>query len=465
MLRSVPLLAVLVAALLGGSAAAGEPPDDETAEIAVEAYVYAYPLVLMDVTRQALTNVETVTANGRAPVNQFGHRRDFPDAEFTEVVRPNADTLYSSLWFDVSKEPLLIRVPDSGGRYYLLPLLDLWTDIFASPGKRTTGTAAQTFAIVGPKWDGRLPDGVELVRAPTARGWLLGRTQTNGKADYEAVHKFQDGLSAIPLSAWGKDYTPPRGKKVAGLSKDPPVEQVARMDAATFFGRFCELTRENPPHTNDYPILARLKRIGLEPGQPFDAAKLRPAVKQALEKAVAEGQRKIKGHLLRATQSVNGWFLISNPVGTYGTDYLKRALIAYLALAANVVEDSIYPTTLFSADGAALDSSRKYVLHFAKDELPPVRAFWSLTMYNDRQFFAENPINRFAIGDRDKLKFNDDGSLDLVIQREAPGGERDANWLPTPKEGHFSMTLRLYWPRPAALNGTWKPPAVKRVDR
>lgn len=438
----------------------------EITEIALEAYAYAYPVVLMDVSRRVMTNHETPNTDTGlgAPMNQFAHVRAFPDAKFTEVVRPNADTLYSSLWFDVSKEPLVISVPDSGGRYYLLPMLDLWTDVFASPGNRTTGTGAQTFAIVGPKWEGKLPKDVEPIRAPTAIGWMIGRTQTNGKADYDNVHKFQAGLKATPLGAWGKDYVAPKRKVDKDLSKDPPVEQVAKMDTATFFARFCELTKDNPPHGNDYPILARMKRIGLEPGKPFDLSKASDGVKAALLKAVPLAQKKIFSHFTRSGREVNHWRMIMPPVGTYGTAYLDRAGIAYAGLGANVPEDAIYPTALVDSDGKAFDSSKKYVLHFGKDQLPPVRAFWSLTMYNDRQFFADNPINRYAIGDRDKLRFDKDGSLTLYVQRDSPGKEKESNWLPAPKEGGFSMNLRLYWPSSDALDGTWKPPAVKRVD-
>ncbi|MCR9294350.1 MAG: DUF1254 domain-containing protein [bacterium] len=437
--------------------------DDEVNQIAIEAYLYAYPVVLMDVTRQVGTNTEYPDpAELSAPVNQFAHAPTFPDATFTDVVRPNADTLYSSLWFDVTQEPLVIHVPDSGGRYYLLPMIDMWTDVFASPGKRTTGTAEQTFAIVGPNWKGKLPEDVEMIRAPTSVGWMIGRTQTDGRADYANVHEFQLGLTAVPLSAWGKEYTPPKAKLDPAISSDPPSEQVARMDAAEFFGRFAELTKVNPPHPNDYPILARMKRIGLEPGKPFAFNKAAPQVQKALTEAISLGNERITGGLASAGTSVNNWGMILSPIGTYGTDYYRRALIAYGGLGANVVEDAIYPTAYVDADGQLFDSGKEYVLHFTKDEIPPVRAFWSLTMYNEKQAFADNPINRYAIGDRDAMKFEDDGSLTIYIQRNSPGKDKESNWLPAPKSGGFSMNLRLYWPKPEALDGTWKPPAVTR---
>lgn len=442
-----------------------QPSDDELREIAVDAYLYAYPIVLMDVTRQVSTNCERAFgAKLNAPMNQFAHVPAFPDATFTDVVRPNADTLYSALWFDVTQEPLVIHVPDSGGRYYLLPMLDMWSDVFASPGKRTTGTGEQTIAIVGPGWKGQLPKGLDVYRSPTGIGWMIGRTQTNGKADFDNVHKFQAGLKAVPLSLWGKDYTPPLGKIDPTISSDPPSEQVARMDAAEFFGRFAELTRDNPPHSNDGPIIARMRRLGVVPGTTFDFGKAPPRLQKAMQNAVPIAQERLTGGLTNVGTIVNNWGMILSPIGTYGTDYYRRALIAYGGLGANVIEDAFYPTAFVDADGKPFHSTKKYVIHFAKDEIPPVRAFWSLTMYNDKQAFADNPINRYAIGDRDKLKFNDDGSLTLYIQTESPGKDKESNWLPAPKSGGFSMNLRLYWPKPEALNGTWKAPAVRTGD-
>lgn len=438
--------------------------EEEVAQIANEAYFYAYPLVIMDVTREVSTNCEVADPSSlQAPVNQFANAPRFPDANFTDVVRPNADTLYSTLWFDVTEEPLVIHAPDSQDRYYLLPMLDLWSDVFASPGKRTTGTAEQTFAIVGPHWEGTLPSEMEVIKAPTSMGWIIGRTQTNGEADFANVHEFQAGLKAVPLSAWEKDYTPPKGQVDPNVSTDPPTEQVARMDAAQFYGRFIELTKGNPPHPNDYPILARMKRLGLEPGKPFDFAKLPANVQAALNKAIPQCQELLTGGLASAGTVVNNWGMLMSPIGTYGTDYYRRALIAYGGLGANVIEDAVYPTAFVDSDNTPFDADKKYVLHFKKEEIPPVRAFWSLTMYNDQQAFADNPINRYAIGDRDPLTFGDDGSLTLYIQRESPGKDKENNWLPTPESGGFSMNLRLYWPKQDVLDGSWKPPAVSPV--
>ena len=432
-------------------------------EIAQEAYIYAYPLVLMDITRRAMTNV-ALPEDGRAPMNRFGHRKSFPDARYTDVVRANCDTLYSMLWFDVAVEPLVIHVPDSGGRYHLLPLLDMWSDVFASPGSRTTGDGALDFAIVGPKWRGPPLRNIAEIRSPTEQGWLIGRTQTNGKFDYAAVNRFQAGFTAVPQSYFGKVYSPDKSAIDPRLDMSAPVEQVAKMEAGVFFGHFARLTRANPPHGNDYPLLARMARLGLEPGKSFTLGAMPSLARQAFEGARGPAMKKIEAELARTARMANGWLMPSSPVGTYGTDYLRRAAIAFAGLGANTIEDAVYPSMFTDVDGSPLDSARRYTLHFAKDELPPARAFWSLTLYNDRQFLSANPIERYTIGDRDKLAWNADGSLDLFIQRDTPGVEHEANWLPSPASGSFTLDLRLYWPKSEALDGSWTPPPLKRVE-
>lgn len=436
---------------------------EEAREIARDAYIYAYPLVLMQITRRVACNVPKPIGL-RAPINQLAHGREFPDASFTDVVRPNADTLYTALSYDVSKEPLVVSVPDSGGRYFLLPWLDSWTDIFTAPGTRTTGNRAQTFAIVGPHWHGTLPPRVDRYTSPTASGLMIGRTQTDGQADYPAVHQFQDGIKVVPLRAYGRPYKPPAGTVNPNQDMSAPPEQIEKMNAATFFALLAQLLKDNPPHPNDYPIIDRMKRIGIEPGKSFSLASRPKELQDAVNQASAEALQLIKATWANSGVLANGWRTNLTAIGTYGTDYLHRAGVAYAGLGANVIEDAVYPTALTDAEGQPFDSDKRYVLHFAKDEIPPARAFWSLTMYDQRQLFAENPIGRYAIGDRDKLTFNPDGSLDLYIQRESPGKDDESNWLPTPKSGAFSMNLRLYWPKTEVLNGSWTSPPVKRVD-
>ena len=243
-----------------------------------------------------------------------------------------------------------------------------------------------------------------------------------------------------------------------------PPDQVDKMDGATFFAMFAELMKDNPPHANDYPILERMRRIGIEPGKSFSVASAPKDVQDALNAAPVEALKQIKATWSNSGALANGWRTNLTAIGTYGTDYLHRAGVAYAGLGANVIEDAVYPTALVDADGQPFSSDKRYVLHFAKDQIPPARAFWSLTMYDERQLFAENPIGRYAIGDRDKLALNADGWLDLYIQRESPGKDKEANWLPTPKSGPFTMNLRLYWPKAEVLGGSWASPPVKRLD-
>lgn len=435
----------------------------EVEKIAKEAYIFGYPLVLMDVSRQVMTACPSPTAMC-APMNRFAHVPAFPDPIFTDVVSPNADTLYSMAWLDLSKEPLVLSLPDTKGRYYLMQMLDAWTNVFAGPGSRTTGTAKGDFAVVGPGFKGKLPAGLKKIESPTNLVWIIGRTQTNGKADFEAVHFIQAQYKLTPLSAWGKPDTPPANVPVAPkVSKEAPVEQVGKMDAQTFFARLNALMQGNPPAAADALAVKRFAAIGIAPGKKFSIEGLDPAAKSALEKGVKEAHQEIVAAAKKPHgKVVNGWALMYN-VGSYGTNYPFRAVVARVGLGANLPEDAIYPMTRVDADGKPLTGQNQYVMHFSKDQIPPVNAFWSVTMYNDKQFFVENPINRYAIGDRDKLTFNADGSLDLYIQHESPSKDQEANWLPAPKDS-FNLIMRLYWPKKPVLDGTWTPPPVKRVN-
>lgn len=433
---------------------------DEARQIAAEAYVYTYPLVLMDITRVVFVNGE---AGG--PMNQFSHMRAFPPGDFKEVVRPNFDTLYSSAWLDLTKEPVIVSAPDTQGRYYMLPMIDMWTDVIAVPGKRTSGTKAGNFAVTGPCWKGKLPKGVSRIPSPTPYVWIIGRTQTNGPKDYEAVHKVQDGYKITLLSDWGKKPRPVKAKLDPSVDiKTPPLLQVNNMPAKRYFGYAAELMKLHKPHMTDGSILLRMKRIGLEPGKSFNLDSLPPD----LQKAVADGAKQALSTMqaLAASQRAarNGWVSPTAGIGVYGNEYLFRAMIAMIGLGANPAEDATYPTNVADADGKPVMGGQRYVIHFNKDELPPADAFWSLTMYDGDGFPVPNDIKRYAVGDRDDLKFNPDGSLDLYIQPESPGKDKESNWLPSAKSGMLGMTMRLYAPRPPALNGTWNPPLVKRVQ-
>jgi hypothetical protein len=418
----------------------------------------------MDVTRRVTTNVAPGTKPGFGPMNAFHHFREYPAADFRAVVRPNFDTLYSSAWLDLTKEPVVVSAPDTAGRYYLLPMLDMWSDVFASPGKRTSGTGAGHFAVVPKGWAGELPKDVQRIDAPTPHVWVIGRTQTNGPKDYDAVHKVQDAYTITPLSQWGKPAVPVAFKLDPAVDmKTDPLTQVNSMTAAKYFAYAADLMTLNPPHITDWSILARMKRIGIEPGKPFDLAKADPAVRAALERVPTEGVKAMQAKLPTLARVVNGWQMNTDTMGVYGNYYLKRAIVAMAGLGANQPEDAVYPLSMADADGKPVTGENRYVLHFSKAELPPVDAFWSVTMYDAEGFQVANPINRFAIGDRDALKYNADGSLDLYLQHESPGKDKEANWLPAPKSGVLGVTMRLYAPKAQALDGRWNPPAIKLV--
>lgn len=449
------------------AASAQQPaPADEARELAREVYQYAYPLVLMDVTLRQTTNVPNATAvGGRAPVNQFAHFRSYPKADAKDVVRFNFDTLYSFAWVDLSQGPLVLSVPDTGGRFYLVPTLDMWTDVFSSIGSRTTGTKAGHFAYVPPGWKGELPSGVERIDAPTPVIWVMGRIQTNGPADYANVHKVQDGLKLTPLDRWGKDYAPPAESPVddAVDGKTPPLVQVDKMSGVEFFTRFAELLKKHPPHAADSPILFRMRALGLVPGKVWDASKLDAATLKAINAGAKDAMAAMQAKIKAMGTKVNGWNVLNEFMGVYGTSYLHRAGIALGGLGANLPEDAVYPTAFVDGDGRPLDAKNKYVVHFPKGQTPPAGAFWSITMYDGEGFQVPNPIDRFAIGDRDKLKFNEDGSLDIYVQPVSPGKDKESNWLPAPKSGPIGPTMRIYAPKREVLDGTWSPPPFKRV--
>ncbi|HXA51010.1 MAG TPA: DUF1254 domain-containing protein [Candidatus Acidoferrum sp.] len=458
----------LIVSLSQRTQAAKDPPvlAKEALDIGTEAYLYGYPLVTMEMTRRVMTNVAKPDGN-YAPMGQFALIREYPTAAFYDVTAPNADTLYSLAWLDVTREPYVFTIPDSKGRYYLMPMLDGWTDVFQVPGKRTTGTMAQKYAITGPGWKGTLPDGVTEYKSSTNMVWILGRTYCTGTPqDYREVHAFQDQLSLAPLSSYGKAYTPPAGKVDPRVDMKTPVrDQVNGLGALEYFSLLATLMKDNPPVAADAPIVARMAKIGIVPGQAFDSGGLDPVVANSLADAPKTALSKIATQKETAGTHVNGW-IVPRVAGLYGTDYLQRATVAAFGLGANRLEDAVYPFSEADSTGLPYNGANRYVLHFGKGELPPVNAFWSLTMYNDQFFFVDNPLNRYTLSQRNKLKFNPDGSVDLYLQAANPGPGKENNWLPAPNDG-FILMLRMYWPNPTApsiLDGSWKPPAVTKME-
>ncbi len=467
-------LALLTGSALASPARAFEGPLADLVEgseefgLAIDAYVYGYSLVTMEMTRRVITNVAT-PAGTHGPMGQLIKLREYPNATFRDVTAPNADTLYTTAFVDVGDEPWVISIPDMKDRYYLFPMLDGWTNVFQVPGKRTTGTGAQTYAITGPGWSGALPAGVVEYKSPTSIVWVLGRIYCTGTPeDYEAVHVLQDECKLVPLSAFGKAYTPPPGKVDPSIDMKTAVrDQVNAMDAKAYFTLLAELMKRNRPAAVDGPTIETFARIGLVPGQDFDASKLDPLFLDRIPKL---GFDRIMLHFKFSdgdVKNVNGWGFTTK-TGLYGTNYVQRALVAAIGLGANRPQDAVYPTSQKDGQGLlarAYSGSEKYTMRFDKGQTPPAQGFWSLTMYDAHFFFVANPLNRYSISARQNLKQNADGSIDLYIQKDTPGADRETNWLPAPA-GKFVLMLRLYWPNesdPSILDGSWIIPPVKRI--
>lgn len=440
----------------------------EATDIATEAYAYAYPLVTMEYTRRSFTNVPA-PEDTKAPMGQFARLRTFPNAANRSTPAPNADTLYTQAWFDVSKEPWIVTVPDMGDRYFLLPMLDAWTNVFASPGTRNGGGKPRTLAITGPNWHGTLPPGVLEYQSPTALVWLLGRIYCSGTPeDYDAVHRLQDGITATPLSSFGTPYLPPLAPLTASVDMVTPArKQVNALGGPEYFTLFARLLKTNPPAEADAPMVAKLARIGVVPGQDFDPSKLPAAISTGISMAPKLGQHTISGWREDGVTagdfvSKNGW-AYTTKAGNYGTNYRQRAFVTEVGVGANLPEDAVYLTSDSTDRKQKYSGTTKYIMHFDKGQLPPARGFWSLTMYGSDYYFVDNPLNRYTLSARDTFIENPDGSTDIYLQADSPGPDKEANWLPAPRD-RFSLMLRLYWPtekKPSILDGTWHIPPVK----
>jgi hypothetical protein len=440
-------------------------PDSAVIKTATAAFIYSMPLALMDITRQKGTNYEMPVDGKGAPINQFMISTQFPDAKFRLVVRPNADTYYNAAMLDLSIDAMVLNLPNTNGRYYLMPMLSAYTNVFASPGKRTTGTAAGTFLITGPKWTGKVPDNMKEIKSPTNLVWILGRIQTNSAADGKnIVVPIERKVKLTPLSTYGKPYTAPKGKVDPNLNASTPNLQLENMPIDVYFNNINQLMVGNPPASADAPAIAEFAKIGIGPGATFNLSAYDTITQRALKNIPKKVTDDINEMVSKGlVKPVNGWSIAFKNFANFGQDYQLRAVVAYLGLGANLPEDAIYPSCTVDSSGNLLDGSNKYVIHFEKGQTPPVNAFWSLTMYDNDGFFIPNPINLYAIGDRNKLKSNPDGSIDIYFQVTSPGKDKENNWLPCPK-GSFNLMLRMYWPKDAVLNGSWTPPPVKRLN-
>lgn len=438
---------------------AGENIDiDAPILLAQEAYIYGIPLVTMDITRRQATNTtETIVGEMEAPLNQFSHLPIFPTANFTSVVRPNADTFYSNAWLDLSQGPVSLSLPVNNERYHLIPILDAYSNVIASPGTRTYGSNGGEFLITGPGFNQSVPPHMTQIKCPTNSAWIIGRTEVKSPEDGQEV--------VYPLMQQYK-LTPPTNYQWPELETNVPQGDpnsiVANMDVVDYFNYMNQLFETNPPLEQDKEFMERLAKIGIGKGLTFKIENFRESEQQVIRQIPTEMIARINARQLELPIH-NGWAVLEN-TGDYKTDYFHRAHVTRFGLGANLPQDAIYPTGFLDASGQQLHGDNRYIIRFEKDKLPPANAFWSLTMYNSSGFFVANELDRYTLGDRSDLDFNEDGSLELYFQKDKPSEDKIKNWLPSPSGEIFSLTLRVYYPKQSMIDGTWKTPALVKIN-
>jgi hypothetical protein len=479
-------LATLVAAVPGSADSSAECTSANSSDYCTgyrlghEAYEYGFPMLDLQSVYQTQTSVNVPDGSGDGPVNRFNNifKLVIPKPSQKTVVAPNEDTLYSIAWLDLSQQPQVIHVPAIKNRFFVIPLYTPFTENFYNITSDTGGPAGGgsygitnggNYAVVPPGFRGRLPKGVTRVDSPYTRAWVIGRTLIRGAADTEAVNKIQAGYKIIPLSRFGKKYDPkpPRHPRHTLTFAKIPGTQPGQNPLAFYTALGRELLRFAPTAA-DQALLEQLKAIDVGPGlNPATDPRLSPATLQGMRDAVTHGLANLQSELKQfyITNSVhhNGYLIAQT--GNYGTNYQLRAIVADIGLGALRTDVAIYPFAVTDMTLQTLTGAKRYVLHFPAGDLPPVQGFWSLTMYDPSGFFVPNPLGRYVLNDRSRLRHNADGSIDVYIQRTEPDNPAQAqNWLPAPA-GNFRLIWRLYDPGSAQagiIDGSgWKPPQVQ----
>ena len=435
------------------AASADSEADENVWECLEDAYVYAFPLVLMDATRIFATNTEKVIT-GKAPVNQLMHGAALADAQFRSVVTPNVDTIYSQVWYDLSEEPMVYELPETD-RFCKVQVLDGWTNTAAVLDK------AGAYAITLSTWEGELPDGVTRIDVPTSMAWSITRTVLSGEEDLPNVRAIQEKMKLMPLSNYisGDTYEPPKGS-YSEENNYVPVDKILSMDPVTFFNKANELMVKNSPAAADGEMLERIAAVNVGPGMEFDTSVLTGDVAENWKTMLTEIRPKLVKEGQKFSKKLGQWNYFGEPIGDFHTEYAYRALVALAGLGANTVEVALYPKTEQDADGNALTGEKSYLLHFESCPQVLEGGFWSVTAYGDNDFLIDNPIDRYCINDRSGLKANDDGSIDVILSKDAP--EDTTNWLPT-GDGGFHLYMRIYTPDMNTLE-TWTAPVITEID-
>jgi hypothetical protein len=434
-------------------------------DIATLAYIWGYPLVSVVRLVDYSSSPNVPAAPGRGPINTFSSFPSFPTSNFTDIVSINVDTLYSFGLLNLKKEPVVLQVPPISGRYYTLQFIDAYSNNFLYIGSRLNDTTGGTYLITGPNWKGDVPPSMKEIKSPTNTVDIGGRIFVNGTADVPNVNAIQAKLMLTPLSAFGRNTTSPQPvTSETNASKQVPIGPQPSLIPTTGIKIFDEISKDmadNPSPVADSEVLAKFATIGIGPGlTPSDTKN--DTIRAALENGIAEGEKIIDAKVQNLGMKVNGW-LVNLDAGNYGTNYLLRAAVAKFGLGANSPEEAVYPSTFTDNQGQKLTGTNNYLIHFDKGQTPPVNAFWSITLYNNKSYLAENPINRYSISQyTEGLKYNPDGSLDIYIQHESPGADKESNWLPSPS-GEFNLVLREYNPQDAILKGEYQITPVQLI--
>jgi hypothetical protein len=427
-------------------------------DIATLAYIWGYPLVSVVRLVDYSSSPNVPAAPGRGPINTFSSFPSFPTSNFTDIVSINVDTLYSFGLLNLEKEPVVLQVPPISGRYYTLQFIDAYSNNFLYIGSRLNDTTGGTYLITGPNWKGDVPPSMKQIKSPTNTVDIGGRIYVNGPSDVPNVNALQDKLKLTPLSVFNGNTTSVQPvTPETNASKQVPIGPQPSLIPTTGIKIYDEIGQDmadNPPPVADSEVLAKFATIGIGPGlTPSDTNN--DTIKSALENGITEGDKFINAQVQNIGTKINGW-LVNLDIGNYGTDYLLRAGVAKFGLGANSPEEAVYPSTFTDNQGQNLTGTHNYLIHFDKGQTPPVNAFWSITLYNNKSYLAENPINRYSISQHTEgLKYNPDGSLDIYIQHASPGADKESNWLPSPS-GQFNLVLREYNPQDAILKGEYQ---------
>jgi hypothetical protein len=468
---------VLAAALTGSifaptpSVSQAQWPDIREAKaIAEEGFIYGLPIVMNYVAMYEFA-VDTKGSQFKAPFNQIDNMARVADPKDTAVVTPNSDTPYSVLWLDLGSEPMVVSVPAvEKTRYYTVQLIDGNTFNYGYIGSRATGSDAGDYLVVGPNWQGTTPPGIKKVFASSTRfSFAAIRTQLFNHEDMPNVVKVQAGYKAQPLSAYLKQPAPPAAPAIDFPKADAELVKKGFFEYLDFALQFA------PAGPEERGIREKLARIGVGAGKTFDFKDLPLAHKIEVGLGMKDGEEKVEKYVATGSKNINGW-KIGSLFGDrlfYSGDWLKRAAAAKAGIFGNDAAEAVYPFSRTLPDGEVLDCSKhKYTLTFAAGQYPPVDAFWSVTMYDGKtQLLIENPINRYLINSPmlPGMKKNSDGSLTLHIQKDSPGADKEANWLPAPN-GEIYLAMRLYWPKATAPSilpageGSWQPPGIKKAS-